>query len=205
MSIYPVILFHKPYGVLSQFSDEAEGESSLETKQEVRRETLKDYIDMPYFYPAGRLDKDSEGLLVLVNNGKLQSHISHPDHKLEKTYLLQVEGVLTEKALKQIRKGVELNDGVTLPAKAKRTANPSVEPRNPPIRTRKDSPTSWARISIREGRNRQVRRMFAHVGFPVLRLIRLSVGDWQLDGLKQGQYVQTQTSIEALLKKSNAE
>lgn len=193
MSTYPVILFHKPYGVLSQFSDD-EG-----------RETLKDYIDKPHFYPAGRLDKDSEGLLVLVNNGTLQAHITHPEHKLAKTYVVQVEGVITEKALKQLRKGVELNDGITLPAKAKRTAHPQVEPRHPPIRSRKDSPTSWVKITICEGRNRQVRRMLAHVGFPVLRLIRVSVGNWQLEGLQQGQFVQVHTSINALLQKSHAE
>ncbi|MGB1907694.1 MAG: pseudouridine synthase, partial [Spongiibacter sp.] len=153
------------------------------------KETLANYINIPAIYPAGRLDYDSEGLMVLTGIGSLQHSISHPQHKLAKTYWAQVEGEVDEHALSRLRNGVELNDGPTAPAEAQRiTAPVSLWPRQPPVRYRAAIPTSWIALTITEGRNRQVRRMTAAVGFPTLRLIRVAIGPWQLGTLQPGEY-----------------
>lgn len=174
-----VILLNKPYGVLSQFTDERQGEP---------RPTLADFVDAPGYYPAGRLDFDSEGLMVLTNDGRLQARIANPRFKLTKTYLVQVEGEPDDGPLRLLREGVRLKDGITLPAAVERIADPMLWPRDPPIRVRKSIPDSWLRLTISEGRNRQVRRMTAAVGYPTLRLVRWAVGDWTIDGLPPGEW-----------------
>lgn len=172
-----LIVFNKPYGVLSQFTPEG------------RWRGLKDFIDLPGVYVAGRLDADSEGLLLLTSDGRLQARIADPRFKMEKTYWVQVEGLPGEAALESLRRGVALNDGPTLPARASLIDTPpGLWPRDPPVRIRQSIPTSWIELSIREGRNRQVRRMTAAVGFPTLRLIRAAVGPYSLDGLTQGRW-----------------
>ncbi len=175
-----IILLNKPFGVLCQFSDDS------------GRQTLADYIDRPGIYPAGRLDRDSEGLVVLTDDGALQHRISHPRHKLAKTYWVQVEGEPADEALEALRRGVTLKDGPTAPAEVQRLAAPALWPREPPIRHRAHIPTSWLALSLREGRNRQVRRMTAAVGHPTLRLVRVAVGPWHLDGLAPGQWREAQ-------------
>lgn len=171
-----LILFNKPYDVLCQFTDEGSG-----------RPTLADFIRVPGVYPAGRLDRDSEGLLLLTDDGRLQARIADPRFKLPKSYLVQVEGDVTDAALASLRQGVLLKDGMTRPAEAERIAAPTLWPRDPPVRFRKTVPDCWIRLTIREGRNRQVRRMTAAIGHPTLRLVRWSIGDWTLDGVAPGE------------------
>ena len=172
-----LLRFHKPYGVLSQFTPEG------------RWTGLKDWIDVPGVYVAGRLDADSEGLLLLTNDGKLQARIADPRHKMAKTYWVQVEGVPSEAALQQLRDGVLLNDGKTLPAQARLLEpQPEMWPRNPPIRVRQSIPDCWIELVIREGKNRQVRRMTAAVGHPTLRLVRMAIGPYSLAGLQPGEW-----------------
>lgn len=174
-----LILFNKPYGVLSQFTDR--GASSA-------RATLSDFVDVPGVYPAGRLDRDSEGLLLLTDDGRLQARIAEPKFKMPKTYLVQVEGEPDEAALDALRHGVRLKDGPTRPAEVACIAAPNLWPRDPPIRVRKNIPDRWLKLTIREGRNRQVRRMTAAVGHPTLRLVRWRIGDWTVEGLRPGQW-----------------
>jgi 23S rRNA pseudouridine2457 synthase len=172
-----LILFNKPYGVICQFSPEG------------AHTTLKDFIAIPDVYPAGRLDTDSEGLLILTDDGALQHRISDPEHKLPKTYWAQVEGVPDQAALEQLRQGLDLGDFVTRPAQARLIEEPAgLWPRNPPIRVRRHIPASWLELTIAEGKNRQVRRMTAKVGYPTLRLIRAAIGPWQLGILAPGEW-----------------
>ncbi|MDI3324923.1 pseudouridine synthase [Pontibacterium granulatum] len=180
-----VLLFNKPFRVLSQFTD-SEG-----------RDTLASYVKEKGVYAAGRLDYDSEGLLLLTNDGNVQHQLAHPKFKMEKTYWVQVEGEISDEALNMLRKGVELKDGMTRPAKARAMPEPEIWPRNPPIRERKNQSTSWVEIKISEGRNRQVRRMTAAVGFPTLRLIRYAIGQWTLDGINQGEFKKAQINLPA--------
>ena len=177
------ILFNKPFNVLSQFNDKGTDGSP--------RQTLSDFIDVPGVYAAGRLDRDSEGLLVLTDDGKLQARIANPSHKLAKTYWVQVEGIPDDNALRALREGVALKDGRTRPAQASLIDEPkALWTRDPPVRFRKTVPDCWLELTIREGKNRQVRRMTAAVGHPTLRLIRFAVGDWTLDGLDSGKWRQ---------------
>ncbi len=174
-----LIAFNKPFGTLCQFSAEPNGPP---------RPTLADFIDVPGVYPAGRLDLDSEGLLLLTDDGPLQARIADPRFKLAKTYLAQLEGEASDEALARLRLGVELKDGLTLPAEAERIEPPALWPRDPPVRFRKSVPDCWISLTIREGKNRQVRRMTAAVGLPTLRLVRWQVGEWTLDGLAPGTW-----------------
>jgi 23S rRNA pseudouridine2457 synthase len=169
-----VYLFNKPFNVLSQFTDK-EG-----------RKTLADYINIPGIYPAGRLDYDSEGLLILTGDGELQARIADPQHKLPKTYWVQVEGDISVDAISQLEKGVLLKDGLTRPAKARKINPPEIWERHPPIRYRKDDTTSWIELTLSEGKNRQIRRMTAETGYPTLRLVRYSIGHWNLDNIQPG-------------------
>src|SRR5688572_25396363 len=171
-----LILFNKPFGVLCQFTDKG---TELPPGS-ATRPTLSDFIDLPGVYPAGRLDLDSEGLLLLTDDGRLQARIADPKFKLPKSYLVQVEGEVAESGLAALRHGVRLKDGMTRPAEAERIAAPALWPRDPPVRFRKTVPDCWIRLTIREGRNRQVRRMTAAIGHPTLRLVRWSIGDWTL-------------------------
>lgn len=174
-----LILFNKPFGVLPQFTDRG---------SETKRATLSDFIDLPGVYPAGRLDRDSEGLMMLTDDGKMQARIADPKFKMPKTYLVHVEGDISEESLELLRRGVELKDGITRPAVVERVADPDLWPRDPPIRVRKNVPDCWLKLTISEGRNRQVRRMTAAAGYPTLRLVRWSVGDWSLEGLQPGEW-----------------
>lgn len=171
-----VLLLNKPFGVLCQFTPEA------------GRRSLKDFVDVPGVYPAGRLDADSEGLLVLTDDGRLQGAIADPRHKLEKEYWVQVEGLPGDEAIRRLERGITLRDGPTLPARAGVMPEPALWPRDPPIRYRAAIPTAWMALTIREGRNRQVRRMVAAVGFPCLRLVRWRVGPWSVQGLAPGEW-----------------
>jgi len=186
-----LILFNKPFQVLSQFTDDgAHGGAEP-------RATLADYLRIPDVYPAGRLDYDSEGLLLLTADGALQHRIASPALKMPKTYWVQVEGTLSDEALEHLAAGVELKDGKTRPARARKLPDPGVWPRVPPVRHREKVPTSWLELTITEGKNRQVRRMTAAVGFPTLRLIRYRIGDWTLEGLAPGEYQRVTVNLPA--------
>lgn len=175
------IIFNKPFNVLSQFTDKG--------NEGTPRQTLSDFINVPGVYAAGRLDRDSEGLLVLTDNGRLQAQISNPRNKTPKTYWAQVEGLPDDEALERLRTGIDLKDGRTAPATVERIEAPAdLWPRTPPIRVRKSIPDCWISITVTEGRNRQVRRMTAAIGHPTLRLIRYRVGNWTLDGLNTGEW-----------------
>lgn len=186
-----LILFNKPFGVISQF------------REHEKHPALTEYISDKNVYPAGRLDHDSEGLLILTDEGDIQHCLSHPNHKQEKTYWVQVEGEITDEALQLLSTGIKLKDGLTKPAKAKKMAKPEIWARNPPVRYRAEIPTSWCELSIKEGKNRQVRRMTAAVGFPTLRLIRYSVGDFTINGLAPGEWRNIATP-QSLKEQANA-
>ncbi len=189
-----LVLFNKPFQVLSQFTDDGVSGGGSP------RATLADYLRIPGISPAGRLDYDSEGLLLLTSEGPLQHRIASPSLKMPKTYWGQVEGDITQDALKHLAAGVQLKDGLTRPAKATRIAAPAVWPRVPPVRHRETVPTSWIELTITEGKNRQVRRMTAAVGFPTLRLIRYRIGDWTLEGLDSGAHRTVTVNLPASAK-----
>ena len=177
----PLILFNKPYGVISQFSPHE------------KHPSLKEFIKEENVYPAGRLDHDSEGLLILTDEGPVQNLLANPKYKLAKTYWVQVDGEISDQAIEQLKKGLELKDGKTLPARARKINPPKIWQRDPPIRYRESIPTSWLELSIKEGKNRQVRRMTAATGFPTLRLIRVSIGEFTIDGLLPGEWRKIET------------
>lgn len=187
-----LILFNKPFNVLSQFTDDQ------------GRATLADYLSAPGCRVAGRLDYDSEGLLLLTDDGHLQQHIANPENKQWKTYLVQVEGTVDDVAVTQLIDGVSLNDGPTLPARVRRVPPPRLWERIPPVRARKTVPDSWLELAIREGRNRQIRRMTANVGFPTLRLVRTTIGDWSLDALQPGQHREMTVHMPAITARRKA-
>lgn len=172
-----IVLFNKPFRVLSQFTSDSD------------KQTLADFIDIRKVYVAGRLDYDSEGLLVLTDDGQLQQRITHPRYDKLKEYWVQVEGIPAESDLERLRRGLRLKDGLTRPAVTSRIEAPTIWARNPPVRKRQHIPTSWLNIGLREGRNRQIRRMTAHIGYPTLRLIRHRVGDWRLGDIAGGEYI----------------
>lgn len=178
MNLY---LLHKPYRMLSQFTDR-------KAPEEERRATLADVIKVPGIYPAGRLDHDSEGLLLLSDDGELIHRISHPRHKQPKVYRVQVEGRPDDIALQALRQGIRLKDGMTQPAKVRRLSDSELLERDPPLDPKRHPVTTWLELTISEGRNRQVRRMTAHVGHPTLRLVRVAIGSWRLDGLAPGEW-----------------
>jgi len=181
-----LILFNKPFGVLSQFTDKGTAGTP--------RPTLSHFIDQPGVYPAGRLDRDSEGLLLLTDDGRLQAKIADPKYRKPKTYFAQVEGQPDRASLQALRKGLTLKDGPTRPCEADPVPEPAwLWPRDPPIRVRKSVPETWIKLTITEGRNRQVRRMTAAIGHPTLRLIRWSIDAWQLDDLQQGAWTVAQS------------
>ena len=179
-----LVLFNKPYNVLCQFTD----------PERTGHDTLAKYIGIADIYPAGRLDNTSEGLVLLTDDGALQHRIAHPDKKLEKTYVVQVDGDIDEPAIEALRGGVKLKDGRTRPAKARKIAKPDLWERTPPVRYRAHIPTSWVELKISEGKNRQVRRMTAAVGFPTLRLVRTAIGPWRIGLLAPGEYQERELS-----------
>ena len=186
-----LILFNKPFGIVSQFSEHE------------KHTPLSEFITEKGFYPAGRLDHDSEGLLILTDEGHIQHCLSHPKHKQAKTYWVQVDGEISNSALAELEKGVMLKDGLTLPAKATAISEPALWPRDPPVRYRAEIPTSWCELTITEGKNRQVRRMTAAVGFPTLRLVRVSIGEFTIDGLSPGEWRKISTP-QSLIEQANA-
>ncbi|MGK0445886.1 MAG: 23S rRNA pseudouridine2457 synthase [Bermanella sp.] len=185
-----LILFNKPYQVMSQFSESGD------------KDTLAKFINIPDVYPAGRLDFDSEGLLLLTDDGQLQHRIAHPKHKSPKTYWAQVEGTPSKDSLENLAKGVELKDGLTLPAKVRPIDEPALWERNPPIRERANIPTTWLEITITEGKNRQVRRMTAAIGHPTLRLVRAKIGQWSVENIVPGEFMEIEVEAPPAKKRA---